>query len=105
MGDFNQSLDNSDKHGGRLVNLQQANQLRDVINGCQFIVSDYQELRYTWTNYRTGATNIRERIDRAWCNLQWHERFEDAVVKHLARAKSDHHPILLSIPRQQRERF
>lgn len=40
--------------------------------------------------------NIRERIDRAWCNLRWHHAFGNATVQHLPRVESDHHPLLLA---------
>lgn len=55
----------------------------------------FQGPKFTWTNCRKGAANVKERIDRAWCNLCWHHKFDKAHVKHLVRSAFDHHPLLV----------
>uniref|UniRef100_A0A2N9IVJ6 Endonuclease/exonuclease/phosphatase domain-containing protein n=1 Tax=Fagus sylvatica TaxID=28930 RepID=A0A2N9IVJ6_FAGSY len=51
--------------------------------------------RFTWTNKRVGWANIRERLDRGICNVDWQSLFPKAGVKHLTAPNSDHLPILL----------
>lgn len=66
----------------------------------------FQGPRYTWTNGRKGLANIRQRLDRIWCNLLWHHCFEDDFVKYLPQVCSDHHPILLCTKQvTQRQNF
>lgn len=96
LGDFNQALDVWDKLGGKPVNQVYANRLRTIINRCHLVDLGFQGPRFTWTNGRRGAANIKERLDQAWCNLLWHKLFERANVRHLARTAFDHHPLLLS---------
>lgn len=50
---------------------------------------------FAWTNNREGVENIRERIGRAFVNIDWFSCFPDSVVFHLTRVASDHTPILL----------
>ncbi|XP_028058205.1 uncharacterized protein LOC114262062 [Camellia sinensis] len=53
--------------------------------------------KFTWTNGRHGLANIKERLDRALCNDQWHTLFPEAWVQHLPRVNSDHYPLLISL--------
>lgn len=98
MGDTNQPLDLHDKLGGHPINLLKANKLWEAINNCRLLDMGFQGPRFTWTNCHTGTTKIRERIDRAWCNLEWQRYFSTTIIRHLARLQSDHHPLLLHIP-------
>lgn len=63
-GDFNATLDNSEKQGGLQAiirvqsdfeNFVEENQLRDI---------QTKNGRYTWTNGRKGFPNISKRLDR-----------------------------------------
>lgn len=54
---------------------------------------------FTWTNGQKGKANIRERLDRVWCNVHMWQSNADLSIKHLLRVASDHHPILLGKPR------
>lgn len=96
IGDFNQPVETQDKCGGRTLNWRQANKLQNLVNSCQLIDLGYQRLKFTWFNCRKGGAAIREWIDRAWCNNLWYHHFKDAVVNHLARTRSDHHPLLVN---------
>lgn len=95
LGDFNQVVAACDKRGGRPFRPSKAQPLIDMIQECHLLDLGFQGPQFTWTNGRKGLANIRERIDRAWCNLAWHHHFESAWVRHVVRAHSDHHSILL----------
>lgn len=76
--------------------------LRDAVNRCHLVDLGFQGTQYTWTNYRKGIANIKERLDRAWCNMKSHYKFEATTVRHLAQVESDHHPILLTTTHRQK---
>lgn len=56
---------------------------------------------FTW-----ARGNTRKRLDRALCNLDWRLRFEEIVINHLPKLKSDHSPLLMNfdIRRQMNRR-
>lgn len=95
LGDFNQPISPQDKFGGSPFNWNCAQKLLDTVHDCNLIDLGFQGPQYTWTNCRHGVANIKERIDRGWCNLEWFRKFSGAWLQHLPRAHSDHHPILL----------
>lgn len=78
------------------VNSLQTNQFWRMINENNWIDLGFFGGRFKWSNGRSGMANIKERIDRAWSNVEWYHKFLQASVKHLLRRCSDHHPILLS---------
>lgn len=98
IGDVNQPLNSCDKQGGQPLNQRLANSLRDNIDVCCFLDLGFQGSQFTWSNGRLGSANIRERLDRAWCNLEWRLQYSGAIISHLLRAGSDHHPLLLADP-------
>lgn len=98
IGDVNQPLDSCDKRGGRPVNRHLASRLWTVLDDCNLLDMGFVGPKFTWTNGGQGGANIRERIDRAWCNLQWSQQFEGFAIRHLLRASSDHHPLRLGDP-------
>lgn len=78
----------------------------DMVNGCKLIDIGYQGLWFTWTNCRKDLTNIRKRLDRVWCNLEWKRQHEEVCLRHLPRVHSDHHPILLGgLTKSKADRF
>lgn len=52
--------------------------------------------RFTWINFCEGVAQIKERLDRMWCNLQGHMLWGGTMIQHLPRIASDHRLILLS---------
>lgn len=66
-------------------------------------IGDFNEVLYPWTNQRLGDELIRERLDRALCNLEWRLNFPEAEVFALPALGSDHSPLLLNtVPSQCR---
>lgn len=98
ISDTNQSLESRDKVGGKPVNRQLAAKFHMALDACNFIDLGFNGPRYTWSNGRQGPALIWERLDRAWGNVLWNNRFDKAVVQHLVRVHSDHHPLLLYTP-------
>ncbi|CAI9102141.1 OLC1v1000362C1 [Oldenlandia corymbosa var. corymbosa] len=55
---------------------------------------------YTWWNGLKGSDEVLERLDRAFVNRGWKDRFPRAMLENLPIMRSDHGPILLeAIPR------
>ena len=51
--------------------------------------------KYTWCNNRTPSKRIWKRLDRAFVNDLWAQRYHSNTIKHLARTGSDHRPLLM----------
>lgn len=96
VGDWNQVVAPEDKLGGRPVTSGPTNSLWSVISDCALVDVGFSGSKFTWSNMRLGQGCIRERLDRAWSNGGWQQRFPCSSVKHLPRHHSDHHPILFS---------
>lgn len=65
---------------------------RGFVEDCDLINIGYFGPSLTWTNSGDGVENIRERLDRDFCNRSWNEVFALASLSHIARAHSDHCP-------------
>lgn len=70
---------------------------RDFLENCSIIDADSQGCAFTWSNKREGDENIRERLDRASCNLDWRVMYPEAEVFALPTIGSDHSPLLLTL--------
>lgn len=57
----------------------------------------YNGAKFTWSNMRGVGGLVLSRHDRGLCNHQWRLIFPEACITHLARAKSDHCPLLLQL--------
>lgn len=82
-GDFNQVLEASNKQCGQSINKTQTDYMREVVDTCNWLDLGFQGLKFTWTNGCKGTSNIKERIDQVWCNVNWHHMFVAANFKHL----------------------
>lgn len=54
LGNFNEILDLSKKHGGRDRNERQMENFRDVLNDCTLCDLGFSDLPFTWYNNREG---------------------------------------------------
>lgn len=59
-----------DKMGGAPFKPRRARVLVETIQDCRLIDMGFQGPKFTWTNGRKGRGNIKERIDRGWCNVE-----------------------------------
>lgn len=95
IGDFNEILSQSDKKGGRRATRTQG--LHRVLELCELTPLPFSGPKYTWSNGRPGARLILERIDFAFSNVAWSNKFSDARLSHLTKMSSDHHSLLLQL--------
>ncbi|KAF7834622.1 TMV resistance protein N-like [Senna tora] len=51
--------------------------------------------KFTWNNKQLNDDHVKERIDRAMCNVAFREKFQNAQVVHLDTIGSDHCPLVV----------
>lgn len=96
IGDFNDIITQFEKYGG--TTFASTSNLNDL---CNFMTRNglanlgFSGWKYTWSNKRLGARNIRERLDRGVANIAWTNLFPDARILHLPIHSSDHAPLEL----------
>ena len=60
-------------------------------------------MEYTWDNKRQGAANVKARLDRAFGNDLFLQKFEDTQVRHIATTKYDHCMVLVDFRKHMAE--
>ena len=96
MGDFNEVLSEDEKLGWNTINQRRVRAIQDCMNTYQMMDLGFSRPRFTWSNKRDIGGLIQYRLDRCWANPEWKALFAEANV-HLARANSDHCPLLLNL--------
>ena len=97
IGDFNEVLGGEDKFGGNQINLNRALEFKKCLDSCNFVDLGFVGPKYTWTDKRKILDLILERLDRCFANPVWRILYPEAVVTHLPRTFSDHHPVLIEL--------
>ena len=97
IGDFNEVLGGEDKFGGNQINLNRALEFKECLDSCNFVDLGFVGPKYTWTNKRQISDLILKRLDRCFANPIWRILYPEAVVTHLPRTFSDHHPVLIEL--------
>lgn len=102
-GDFNEILSNADKFGGWAINPYRSQRFKSCIDHCGLTDLGFSGPRFTWTNLRQAGGIIRDRLDRALCNNDWHLLYPNTKIFHLPITHFDHCPVLLNLnPRLRR---
>ncbi|XP_042973026.1 uncharacterized protein LOC122304827 [Carya illinoinensis] len=70
---------------------------RLATNDCGLSDLGFKRDRFTWCNNQEGTQFTKERLDRSFCNLAWHELFPNTVVSTKGAQCSDHRPILITV--------
>ena len=103
IGDFNQ-VENKDKKLGGSLLIQGASSFIDWKFHNNLLDIPYQGVNFTWSNNRSNAEAIYERIDKAFCNVEWKDKFTEAEIWNLPILLSEHSPIILQIHGAQDKR-
>lgn len=96
-GDFNVTLTDEDKNGGRSVASSSKNSFRHMVDSNALIDMGFDGHSFTWNNKMKGKANIQERLDRGFANASWRIKFPLATVSHLLALHSDHRPLFFQI--------
>ncbi|OMO52148.1 Endonuclease/exonuclease/phosphatase [Corchorus olitorius] len=95
LGDFNQVLKSDDKPSDTSTQIKGANELQLCLDQCKMAEIANKGLHFTWSNRREEGQCRWERLDRAFANANWFQKFENAVLTNLPITVSDHSPLLL----------
>ncbi|KAH7857090.1 hypothetical protein Vadar_008917 [Vaccinium darrowii] len=79
-----------EKQGGADCSSGRVEHFLSIVSNCALLDLEFKGNAFTWTNNQVGDACVRERLDRAMANLEWHLKFLDAQVFHDAILGSDH---------------
>ncbi|CAN1152509.1 hypothetical protein LINPERHAP2_LOCUS18787, partial [Linum perenne] len=94
-GNFNALVNDNETFVGAPIRAENSEPFKDFIFNNELIDLGFTGQRYTWTNLKLGEENIKERLDRGLCMVEWRNRFEKAIVYHKPMIGSDHTPLRL----------
>ena len=63
---------------------------RDAADDCGFQDLGWSGVPYTWDNRQTGHANVKARLDRAFANEGFRQKFEYVKVRYICSVESDH---------------
>lgn len=95
IGDFNQVSSMWENIGGLECSRSQTTGFQQFISKCELMDLEFKRHAYTWSNNQVGEANIRERLDKAYTNVEWRERFPYAQVLHDCFIGLDHCPSIV----------
>ncbi|KAF7823513.1 reverse transcriptase [Senna tora] len=95
IGDFNELSSPAEKVGGKEVRARSLLRFHSFLNDCNLMDVSFNGSKFTWTNKQIGDAHVKERLDRAVCNVSFREVFQRAQLIHQDFIGSDHCPIVL----------
>nr|DAD46141.1 TPA_asm: hypothetical protein HUJ06_004371 [Nelumbo nucifera] len=95
LGDFNEVTHINEKQGGKVKQGNAWRNFKVMIEDCNLIDLRSYGNRYTWSNHRSGAKLIRQRLNRVLVNSEWNVVYTNAIVFNEVSMGSDHSPIIL----------
>lgn len=90
VGDFNEISHHDEKIGGRRKDQRMLDAFNSLMGDLQVDDLGFQGQRWTWTNNRSGAERICERLDRILANRSWCNQFPKAQCLNELAIGSDH---------------
>lgn len=97
IGDFNSTLSSQDRMGGSQNPSQRGcDDFRGMVQNCNLVDAGFQGPPFTWQ-----MGNLSIRLDRMFINIQWRLLFQDGVVFHLPKFKSNHRCILVRMKKEK----
>ncbi|XXG88202.1 hypothetical protein AAC387_Pa12g0446 [Persea americana] len=96
IGDFNSILLASEKHNIRPSSSPSVKEFNDMVLSSGLKDLGFRGNSFTWANNWQGQAYLAARLDRAFTNSPWLDRFVDPMITHLPRMSSDHSSLLLS---------
>ncbi|KAH0669570.1 hypothetical protein KY285_023731 [Solanum tuberosum] len=98
VGDFNEILRQQEKWDGNSTNRSRSSRFWSCVNHCNLIGLGFKGSHYTWYNHMNHNKGlILERLDRCFANEKWLAYYPNAIVTHLPKTHSDHHPLLVTL--------
>ncbi|XP_074299645.1 uncharacterized protein LOC141630789 [Silene latifolia] len=82
-GDFNETRSLSERHGSDNNMARRCERFNNWIEDCELIELAFTSPMHTWARGNSVETRQGARLDRALCNSDWSELFEDALNREL----------------------
>ena len=95
MGDFNYTISDDKRKGGKRGSTSETNHLKDLTFKFGAIDLGYLGSKFTSAKGKWGNATIKRRLDRGIANISWRLTFPKATISHLGAIKPDQTPILL----------
>jgi len=95
LGDWNEILSSDEAFPALTVNQARCARFSDSLDFCNLQTIEPLGCRYSWVQLHEGRVTLRERLDRAVANLEFHTLFPTFKAINLTRISSDHHPVML----------
>lgn len=90
LGDFNEILCQSEKQGGAIRSSSSFTGFQSWVFGCGMIDLEFKGPKFTWNNGQVSGDHIKERLDRAVCNLNFRRAFPRLIAANTEMMISDH---------------
>lgn len=94
LGDLNEIMYDNEKFSSAPANVSRMNQFCHHVKNIGLFDLCYNGPAYTWSNKKSGADLVLERLDCCLANIEWCMHFPYTNVYHLPMPYSDHAPIL-----------
>ncbi|KAM6561714.1 hypothetical protein CsatA_030953 [Cannabis sativa] len=101
LGDLNNTLNHSDKRGGRPYPNWLLTGFQDVVSECHLIDMELRGHPYTWEKGRGTDQWVEVRLDRALISHDWQTLFPSAFLENLEITVSDHCPIWVNLSKSK----
>ncbi|XP_073057173.1 uncharacterized protein [Primulina eburnea] len=95
IGDFNDILDSSEKHGEVERPIWMIQGFRETVMQCLLQDIQMKVHPFTWEKGRGNTHFVEEKLDRALASTAWMARFPEASVLNTVATCSDHSPLIL----------
>ena len=105
IGDFNEAMWQYEHFSNTKRGERQMAEFREALDLCGLTDLGFSGIPWTYDNKKSGARNVKVRLDRAVATQDWANRFFYASVTHLTSPCSDHCPLLLCVQQEQAQRW
>lgn len=92
LGDFNFTLNENEKFGGKKGSSSAPNYLKELTFDFGAIDLGFSGNKYTWAKGKWGNAPIKRRLDRGIASISWGLAYPKASIALLRAIKSDHTP-------------
>jgi hypothetical protein len=95
--DFNETMWQYEHLSENKRGERQMAEFRETLDFCGLRDLGFSGTPWTYDNRKTGARNVKVRLDRGVASQDWLNHFSDASITHLTSPFSDHCPLLLKV--------
>ncbi|XP_027171734.1 uncharacterized protein LOC113771340 [Coffea eugenioides] len=103
-GDFNDILSNEEKWEGRWREENSFTDFNNFINDNQLVDIGFEGNPWTWSNNWEDVGEVKERLNRGLCCIDWSLVFDKANCKHIDTFASDHSILMIDTNPETRKR-